>query len=569
MGRTKATAKKTTGGPAKRAELPQFKKVSLNIGTPHVIKSIFPKSTSSREKPKPSIKSSHNILMDGRYADYENHRGVSEGNLAAREAHASLSQYTHERITSTASFAEMVVIFMIAPAALGRISGCHKIRGKRSRNDGIRAYFGFEDIKGNPILGAPVTIHGHSEMTSRSQICSDPILILHFVLQTVDPLGSPAGVMREILRPYKPSDKLQYHEIMFDIGTMEKIEKHRLSMAKLTTRGDIWGGFEDAEPVGRGRKKVIKQGEPIAYSIDDFFAALFVGGIEEYLKGATLWMLVCGHMVRELDALNVYKACVKHYQIEHAFAFGAELFHACLTTSFIVAYVDRVLVEGLEVQDVIQDLLIVSPRLAMHACIVHVHVMNTFRRRFPTIAEYTQGLARIPGAEVSTIVSTYTFFHDNNRPFGQTLPYQCSTCKCIRTWERTTSTLDEIQFACRKCKHEITYTKHQESKIILYSQGYRGTSSGSGQLVRKGNTAGSGWLVSVTTELAAVALVDSTHPPTVDTSTTGGLFVSEVKSTALGLGMHSAIIRQQILQISKRNVGLSMGLKAGKDRMSR
>jgi hypothetical protein len=191
------------------------------------------------------------------------------------------------------------------------------------------------------------------------------------------------------------------------------------------------------------------------------------------------------------------------YQIEHAFAFSAELFHACLTTSFIVAYVDRVLVEGLEVQDVIQDLLVVSPRLAMHASIIHIHVTNTFRRRFPTISEYTKGLARIPGDEVSTIMSIYTFFHDNNRPFGQTLPYQCSTCKCVRTWERTASTLDEIQFACRKCKQTITYKKQEEAKIILYSQGYRGTSSGSGRLVRKGNTAGSGWLVSVTTELVA------------------------------------------------------------------
>lgn len=200
------------------------------------------------------------------------------------------------------------------------------------------------------------------------------------------------------------------------------------------------------------------------------------------------------------------------YQIEHAFAFSAELFHACLTTSFIVAYVDRVLVEGLEVQDVIQDLLVVSPRLAMHASIIHIHVTNTFRRRFPTISEYTQGLARIPGDKVSMIMSIYTFFHDNNRPFGQTLPYQCSTCKCVRTWECTASTLDEIQFTCQKCKHTITYKKQEEAKITLYSQGYRGISSGSGRLVRKGNTAGSGWLVSVTTELAAP--VDSTHPLT-------------------------------------------------------
>ncbi|KAG1838456.1 hypothetical protein DFJ58DRAFT_125776 [Suillus subalutaceus] len=302
MGRTKATAKKTTGGPAKRAELPQFKKVSLNISTPHVIKSIFPKSTLSRKKPKPSIKSSHNTTMKTAAAFPKATLLREKPMPLSHNIYCFFCRDGGDLYDCSRCSRSVCDACVIVPAefqarvkdsdVLFICAGCHEIRGKHSGDDGIRAYFGFEDIKGNPILGAPVTIHGHSEMTSRSQICSDPILILHFVLQTVDPLGSPAGVMREILRPYKPNDKLQYHEIMFDIGTMEKVEKHRLSMAKLvaeleclpikfervevivyshseTTRGDIWGGFEDAEPVGRGRKKVIKQGEPIAYSIDD------------------------------------------------------------------------------------------------------------------------------------------------------------------------------------------------------------------------------------------------------------------------------------------------------------
>ncbi|KAG2139095.1 uncharacterized protein EDB93DRAFT_1106202 [Suillus bovinus] len=199
----------------------------------HSIKHNFSKLTLSHEMPKPL---SHNVAMKTMFP--------TQKATLLRKKPMPLS---HNIITSTASFVEMVAIFMIASAAhefqaqvkdsevLFICAGCHKIHRKHSRNDGIRPYFGFEDIKWNPILGAPVTIHGHSEMTSWSQICSDPILILHFVLQTIDPLGSPAGIMQEILRPYKPNDKLQYHEIVFDIGTMEKAEKHRLSMSKLVT----------------------------------------------------------------------------------------------------------------------------------------------------------------------------------------------------------------------------------------------------------------------------------------------------------------------------------------------
>lgn len=201
------------------------------------------------------------------------------------------------------------------------------------------------------------------------------------------------------------------------------------------------------------------------------------------------------------------------YEIEHSFAFSAEMFHACLTTSFVNAYVERVLVEGFEVQDIIQDLLIVSPRLAMHAAIIHIHVTNGFRRRLPTIVEYTQGLTRTPDAKHSMVVSTYTFSHENLRPFGNTLPYQCPKCKCVRTWDHIVIASkpfvlsDESKFACRKCKHTITYKRqHHQAQVILHFQGYRGTSSGSGKLVRKGNTAATGWLVSVTTESAAVAL---------------------------------------------------------------
>ncbi|KAG2107498.1 uncharacterized protein F5147DRAFT_802693 [Suillus discolor] len=241
----------------------------------------------------------------------------------------------------------------------------------------MKPYFVFENASGQGVLPTPVTIHGHIEVTSRSQICSSPVLILHFVIKGLDPSGSPATSMQQQLRPFKPQNNMQYHEIIFDIGTGKKAKKHLTMMKQLVTQikllqcervkvfifshsstmegsqGDIWGGYADNESSGRGRNKVVIKGGPVAYTVNNFFAGLFVSGIEDYVKGSTLWMFVCGHMVQEPDTFGAFKACVKEYEVEHAFAFGAERFHACLVVPFISTYVGRVLVEGFEVQDVI------------------------------------------------------------------------------------------------------------------------------------------------------------------------------------------------------------------------
>ncbi|KAG1857863.1 hypothetical protein C8R48DRAFT_775325 [Suillus tomentosus] len=523
------TSKKTTGGPAKRRDLQKLKvpgRFSAEVSRPVFppspaetnLKAMFTPDSQCKAENSTFLKpSTHNIFCcfcrDGGtlYDCYRCPRAVCETCVIT-------PQQSRQRIQ------EPDVLF-ICP-------GCHEKRGNyRSESDSIMPYFGFEDTKGTPILTVPATINGHVEMSSRSQVCSDSVLILHFVLKGLQPSGSPAPIMREALEPYGPNGTIQYHEIIFDFGTDEKLDTHVKSMTKLvdevrrcqyervevfiythseTVRGDIWGGFENDTSIGKGRNKVITPGEPVAYSVDDFFAGLFVGGIEDHIQGATLWMLVCGHIIREPLAFKSFKGCVKRFKLEHTFAFGAELFHASLTTPLITTYVDRVLIEGFDVQEVMQDLLLSCPRLAMHARIVHLHITNgTFPRRQPTIVEYNQGFMRVPKGPVSLTTTAYTYFHENNRPFGNALPCQCSKCMCVRTWKRVTSnisTSDESKFVCRKCKNTITYTRPAQSSIILFSQGYRRTSSVSGKLVTKGHrAAGSGWLVSATVESGAVA----------------------------------------------------------------
>ncbi|KAG0696171.1 hypothetical protein DFH29DRAFT_879561 [Suillus ampliporus] len=269
--------------------------------------------------------------------------------------------------------------------------GCQEVRDKCAVNSTTTPYFGFEDRKGNPVLEKPASLNTHIELTSWFKTCSAPILILNFILKGIDPFGSPARIMQALLQPYITTEALHYHKIGRHVKSMEKLvdELGRCKFDHVeifvhshseTTRGDIWGGSESVVSVGNGKIKVEKP-VPIAYIVDNFFAGVFVAGLEEILKGATLWMLVCGHM--------------------HAFAFGAEGFH-CLTAPFITAYVKHVLVEGFLVQEVILSLLAVCPWLTRHTSVIHVYIPNAFCRRLPTIIEFNKGELHVddivPGA---------------------------------------------------------------------------------------------------------------------------------------------------------------------------
>ncbi|KAG1866140.1 hypothetical protein F4604DRAFT_1928151 [Suillus subluteus] len=504
MVRTVRKSGKSTGGPAKRGALPgPFKHVPGPCGE-QVIKSVY-----------------HKALPDGM------EEAISTGNkgtlkpqlwnhwcLLCRDGASQMYECSHCPRTICAHcivIPEESLDYIKRDDVFFRCPGCHEVRDRDAGKGVTTPYFGFEDAQGKAVLATPATIHGHIELTSRSEVCTLPILILNFVLDGVDAIGSPARTMRDGLHSYVAAD---YYEIMFDVGTTPKFNRHAKAMAKLsqeigprqfarvevfvhshsdTNRGDLWVGFETSKIKG-------KHGEPVAYSLDDFFTAVFPSSIAGYLKGSTLWMLVCGHMLREIGAFNDFKACVRRHGVQHAFAFGAERFHACIISPFIFAYVERVLVEGFEVEDTIEDLLKAAPRLGMHTSITHVRVTNTFRRRPPTVSEYNKGVMRIDD-KAAMIVTTYKFFQETRRPWGNPLPYQCSRCYCVRSWSSTTRPMSSsAEFACKQCRLVITYMKPDQSKIILYHEGYQGTSKAGGKLTKKGHGTGSGWLVIVAVE---------------------------------------------------------------------
>ena len=79
-----------------------------------------------------------------------------------------------------------------------------------------------------PAINLPLAIQGQFQMTSRSQVSSDSLLILHFILELLEASGSPACLLYKYMKTFIVSDDVVLEEVMFNLcdvarqGTHEK-----------------------------------------------------------------------------------------------------------------------------------------------------------------------------------------------------------------------------------------------------------------------------------------------------------------------------------------------------------
>jgi hypothetical protein len=76
------------------------------------------------------------------------------------------------------------------------------------------------------MLKQPLVIQGDYQLTASSQVIAQPLLLLHFILASIDPKGHPARISAEILSAYLPMDSFVYKEVVFDLTTDELVTKH-------------------------------------------------------------------------------------------------------------------------------------------------------------------------------------------------------------------------------------------------------------------------------------------------------------------------------------------------------
>jgi hypothetical protein len=65
---------------------------------------------------------------------------------------------------------------------------------------------------------APLEVTGKYHWTSHSQISSEHLLILHFILAGISPIGSACHVLVEYMKAFLDSSRLYFEEIVFDFS---------------------------------------------------------------------------------------------------------------------------------------------------------------------------------------------------------------------------------------------------------------------------------------------------------------------------------------------------------------
>ena len=77
-------------------------------------------------------------------------------------------------------------------------------------------------------------IQGDYQLTASSQVVAEPLLLLHFILASIDPKGNPARISAELLSGFLSEESFVYKEFVFDLTTDELVEKYIYEVATAT-----------------------------------------------------------------------------------------------------------------------------------------------------------------------------------------------------------------------------------------------------------------------------------------------------------------------------------------------
>lgn len=82
-------------------------------------------------------------------------------------------------------------------------------------------------------MPSPIPVEGDYQLTSNSEVLADPLLVLHFILVSINPKGSPARIMSEIASGFLSETSFLYKEIIFDLTTNERTVRYTKEMTAL------------------------------------------------------------------------------------------------------------------------------------------------------------------------------------------------------------------------------------------------------------------------------------------------------------------------------------------------
>jgi len=84
-----------------------------------------------------------------------------------------------------------------------------------------------------PGIDSPMKEPGQFQMTSQSQVSTDDLLILHFILQCLDGIGSPLHLLYQYMQGFIHASGVVYEEISFNLETLEQVINHGHAMKEM------------------------------------------------------------------------------------------------------------------------------------------------------------------------------------------------------------------------------------------------------------------------------------------------------------------------------------------------
>ncbi|KIM77371.1 hypothetical protein PILCRDRAFT_12012 [Piloderma croceum F 1598] len=390
MARTKATARKTTGGTAPRKDSKRSgSSLAMNISS----------DESMAVVPAPNVPKL--IQQDFCYIC------INGGDMLSCDQCTRVMCKAHIPLPQSQGINVASSIFICVACHL-RIFASSK----------PAPFFGFYkgDINQSPSTWTPMSkqplvIQGDYQLTASSQVVAQPLLLLHFILASIEPKGHPARISAELLSAYLPADSFVYKEVVFNLTTDELVKKH---ICKATAFTGNLGKYSLDQVViiitnhSHDITGDLYLGPNLCSSVEDFMQPLFPPALVSFIqpKLTTVIMMSCGALIGERDSFNAISDFVKRMSIDNLIAFTAKEFHASLVTLFFVDFTYRILIEGFDVNTSMTHMLAAMSQshLARHTNVVHMRLDT-----------------QTPMVD-STI---YIFTNPRWRPWGNRLPPAC------------------------------------------------------------------------------------------------------------------------------------------------
>ncbi|KAI6006968.1 hypothetical protein EDD15DRAFT_2358037 [Pisolithus albus] len=426
MARTTQSVSKTTSGSARR--------VRLSLKRARMIAGSTARGTSSSAAKGKSTKRTSRSMSTESISSLS-----SLTTLPSSPVHCAVSLDPPREMLPWATNRQVFILLrFLSTGGVSTLPGEREVKCKLSPYHAFMRNVDGECIR---VLDAPTTLVGVCERASKAQVCAESILILHLTCVGMEVCGSLPKLVHTTLEEYHTADSLTYEEVTFDFGTERKLDhwtkrvevlRARLEGRKFgrkiifvtvhseVSRGDLFAGKD-------------KDGD-VAMMVEDFMDYLFIPPLNEVVRGSTLFMLTCGHVVRFEESYSAMKKSITRLQPEYTILFTAPELIVAATKLFAVAYSIQVLIHGHSFLDIFHDLLNVSLDLRMHTDVLVFYISGVLAPKAPFSL-------RIPALDVaqppSIVGYWYSWYHSHRRPWGKALPMGCSRCGAVRPWSQS------------------------------------------------------------------------------------------------------------------------------------